>query len=572
MDVTRQTFYSSLPSLLETIADAEFVAIDFELSGIPPKGFKDSQASKNRQRGMPALQERYEENKVAAEKYHVMQMGITCVVENIHKGAYVVLPYNFNLKPGVDKGMRISRDSTYSNDAMDFLEEYGFDREAARKTGIHYLSRAEEARERQLNVQLQDKARFAHVQPKPNDTKSLELLKRLREEIRAWTDQKPPKPDFLNFAPIGHNQPPYPDKGLNSYQKLLVHQCIRKEYPDLVSTAQSGFIQIVAYDKEREDAKQQHRIRIFEERLTQQIGLRWLVEAVRGGDLSAINPDSFNQGGEVRQESANAKLIRLRKQLWGRSTVLVGHNLFMDLIYFYACFFGPLPDKVEDFQRVIHELFPRIIDTKYLATHDDPDLEDSELGQLDEQLSKQEAPKIELHLAHPKYAEEKGKISHEAGFDSYVTARLFLRLAVDLETSGKYIEELNEAFYTPPEMGTLVDYEGLAEQLQAIEETSSKSSSQPSSNRASGRTMFSHATKFDLLEDDGLPVDGDTIFARPLEAKKKLEPKAELKDEVDNETGKRLPAWDSDFWKVYGNKVRVYGTVEGVCKLGSWPQ
>lgn len=32
---------------------------------------------------------------------------------------------------------------------------------------------------------------------------------------------------------------------------------------------------------------------------------------------------------------------------------------------------------------------------------------------------------------------------------------------------------------------------------------------------------------------------------------------------------KLLPPWDTDFWRVYGNKLRVFGTVEEVCDLTS---
>lgn len=83
MDVTRRTFPSQLPAIISAIADAHFVAIDLELSGIPT-----SQANKLRayDGGRPSLQERYEENKKAAEKYQILQLGITCVGENLNRG------------------------------------------------------------------------------------------------------------------------------------------------------------------------------------------------------------------------------------------------------------------------------------------------------------------------------------------------------------------------------------------------------------------------------------------------------------------------------------------------------
>ncbi|KAL8815552.1 MAG: hypothetical protein Q9223_005314 [Gallowayella weberi] len=600
MDVPGLAFNSALPSLVTVIADAAFVAIDFELSGIPPKSYKDQKAPRDRSSGKPSLQERYDEYKLAAEKYHILQMGITCVGENNYRGEYVLRPYNFNLKPGVDKGMNISRDSTYSNDAMDFLEEHGFDREAARKTGIHYLSRAEEARERCLNAESQVKASFTDVQPSANDTKSWELLKRLREEVNAWMTKKPPKPDHLNFAPIGHDKPPFPDQGLNNFQRFLVHQCIRKEYPELVTFKQAGFIQIAAYDKDREDARKEYRARVFEERLAKQVGLRWLVEAVHGGDLSKINPDSFIRGAGARELSVISEFTKLQKQLLGCSTVLVGHNVFMDLIYFYACFFGPLPTKVESFQLIINQLFPRIIDTKYLATYHDPYLHSSELSNLDERLSKNTEPKIGiqyifqliysfsliqqtvLHPSHPKY--DSAKPFHEAGYDSYMTARVFLRLAIELETSAPHLDDppspINQASSSPPEMGVLIDHHDVSANLQAAaaaaDDISSKSSSQPSSGSGSGsgsastvpRPTFSHPTKFDLLGD--LSCEEIETLALGVRAR---EPGLKPADvDLGRDAPRRLPAWESDFWKVFGNKLRVNGTVEEVCCLGGWPQ
>jgi len=163
-------------------------------------------------------------------------------------------------------------------------------------------------------------------------------------------------------------------RGLNNYQKRLVHQLVRAEFPKLVTVSRPTFIQIVAYDAEREDATRQSKTTRFEEQLSRQIGLRWLVEAMVGGDLSGIDARKLARTttGEpkfVDLRAIEGHLVALKEQLKGRRTVLVGHNLFTDLLYFYRCFFGQLPNRVEDFQKTIHSLFPLIIDTKYLATH-----------------------------------------------------------------------------------------------------------------------------------------------------------------------------------------------------------
>lgn len=279
--------------------------------------------------------------------------------------------------------------------------------------GVNYFSRAEEAAARFRATQRQDTTSVGAIHIRAEDTVSLDLMRRLREEVNGWknratvrpdqnvmghelTTHLQPEPDFLNFAASSSAQALHPERGLNSFQRRLVHQYIQTEHPDLVTITRPGFIQIVPYDREREDAQQKSRARMFEEKLTRQIGLRWPIEAICGGDLSAINSHSFFTTQKARQEKIAADFVQVREQLKGNSTVLAGHNLFLDLIYFYACFFGPLPDQVEDFQRTIHELFPRIIDTKYLATHnvEHPALARSSLEELEERLSMQEEPVI----------------------------------------------------------------------------------------------------------------------------------------------------------------------------------
>jgi len=86
---------------------------------------------------------------------------------------------------------------------------------------------------------------------------------------------------------------------------------------------------------------------------------------------------------------------RTQERLRTHQPVLVGHNMFTDLVYFYRSFVGPLPDTLEEFCEAIHELFPQIVDTKYLATHAEGDLNASPtLQEIAEKLEKQPLPDI----------------------------------------------------------------------------------------------------------------------------------------------------------------------------------
>ena len=79
-----------------------------------------------------------------------------------------------------------------------------------------------------------------------------------------------------------------------------------------------------------------------------------------------------------------------------KGTILVGHNIFLDLVYFLNCFFGGLPERVEDFQNIVAQLCPLVFDTKYLADkiNDNSPLYKSSLNDIDQELSKLPTPAI----------------------------------------------------------------------------------------------------------------------------------------------------------------------------------
>lgn len=47
---------------------------------------------------------------------------------------------------------------------------------------------------------------------------------------------------------------------------------------------------------------------------------------------------------------------------------LVGHNLYLDLLYIYNTFIGPLPEDYMEFKKFVHSLYPAIYDTRYISS------------------------------------------------------------------------------------------------------------------------------------------------------------------------------------------------------------
>ena len=160
-------------------------------------------------------------------------------------------------------------------------------------------------------------------------------------------------------------------------------------------------MQIKPRDEEEQTAIREALHQRLDTTISAQVGFRWIAEAMAGGDLSGLEPGQKPHGIEGEPGTKSTKeyqkrFIQIRNGLENRKNVLIGHNCFMDLVFFYKQFFGELPDTAKEFQRQIHELFPTVIDTKYLATRDHGRWRSSQLWQIDEALESQAKPVIGL--------------------------------------------------------------------------------------------------------------------------------------------------------------------------------
>ena len=321
------------------------------------------------------------------------------------------------------------------------------------------------------------------------------------------------------------------------------------------------------------------------------------------GDLTGLDPSIFLPFMEGQQEDVIQWVINLKASLKEKSTFLIWHNIFTDLMYFHKCFFGNLPDKVEDFQRVIHELFPLVIDTKYLATHNrnNPSMANSSLEQLKADLDVlrfEKTPIVRVHEDHNNYLSKAA--AHEAGFDSYLTAEVLIRLSTKLEAAGMYVDGplsppdpvvrsvppldatldstlaiASDEDYFTPEQGVLIDRSHdiskrasdsssggvpLVKNLTLYENTpplmtprtQKKATNRVRLSKSEQKTDgFAHVGMYEALRDLPSNMDGSA-------------------ESLEGEVGPphvMMPPFESHFWEVYGNKLRVNGTVEGVCHL-----
>jgi poly(A)-specific ribonuclease len=211
-----------------------------------------------------------------------------------------------------------------------------------------------------------------------------------------------------------------------------------------VSFPKGNSIVIKKFDEAKEALKLEQKKKDRKERIQRQVGFRYIVDAMLGR-LHNIDLMKFakNERGDAimfDRGHVSARFNRAKHWLENRRPVLVGHNLFMDLMYFYRTFIGPLPDTVIEFSEKIHKLFPMVVDTKYMATHLCGNINPtSSLTEIETSLRLQPSPRIHMHKLHSKYAEQEA--FHEAGYDSYLTARVMILLSAKLEAAGSYVRE-----------------------------------------------------------------------------------------------------------------------------------
>jgi poly(A)-specific ribonuclease len=330
--------------------------------------------------------------------------------------------------------------------AVSFLLKNKFRFDLPFSDGIAYLSRKEEAQIRaSWAVRDAERAALEDMVLKVDDKP---LIDHIHRSVQNWLSQPlVEREDYLNIPHTTEERPriKHLPAALSRYQIRLTHQIIRKDYIDLKTLGRDGFVRITIRN-EREDEEQklrqeQHR----EQDVIQAIEFRWVIEALCGGDISKIPERCFLAAlpGESKPNDDDAPYRRfvdnLQRKLSTRRRVLFGHNCFTDLIYLYACFIGEPPEKVEDFQELIHRLFPAVVDTKYLASLVNKLKFSSNLQALEKEMRVEEVPHVEVPAAFDRYVY--GEHFHEAGFDSFMTAKIAVKLSAKLERE----ERLREA-------------------------------------------------------------------------------------------------------------------------------
>lgn len=656
MDIQRDRFGHEAIRLLQDIADSHFIAFDFEFSGI---------AERNKERtGKPTLQERYEETRLSVHEYQPLQIGLTIAKLDEREGRYVLEPYNFDLSPlPLLRERQFTRKWSMNSGAVSFLQRNGFDFGKQMLYGVPYLSLQEETVAR---TKMTADARRNDMVLKPDDQI---LVNHIRDSIAVWQSQ--PVSEREEFLNIPHNSPEGIPDSLNAYQRRLVHQIIQNEFPGMKSQGMGHFIQVTNPTSEQQATQSQLEEGLRERDLSRAIGFRWIIDGIIGRDLSKLPDDYLQPVVPALPKDSDAQDIELpmkafvqdlNHKLQARRKVLIGHNCLTDIMFLYRMAVGDLPPTIEEFRDRVHDMFPAIIDTKFVSNCFSEKYGRLSLGEVASDLATDESlPALFLPNRFDRYAQT--AFLHEAGYDSYITAKVAIQMATKLHMNGsarkkdhdrqqQEVEQAAAVASSLPEFGVQDGYTTAAETMDTASETSTSDTSKtltgtiksffmpqtqtqpqsptqrsvesnasahaktdstnsitsnpstptnnntnPSSviavkqtvadsptsttNRqprpinwrdesavAEVRSAFASTSIYDALGNDNDSMPGERTPVPDKDEGATEESEQAKMDRMVKE-GKMMPRWHEEgaFWEIYGNRLQVNGTKEGVLKL-----
>uniref|UniRef100_A0A2I3SAJ4 Poly(A)-specific ribonuclease PARN n=2 Tax=Pan TaxID=9596 RepID=A0A2I3SAJ4_PANTR len=283
--------------------------------------------------------------------------------------------------------------------SIDFLASQGFDFNKVFRNGIPYLNQEEE---RQLREQYDEKRSQANgagalSYVSPNTSKCPVTIP---EDQKKFIDQVVEKIEDLLQSEENKNLDLEPCTG---FQRKLIYQTLSWKYPKgihvetLETEKKERYIVISKVDEEERKRREQQKHAKEQEELNDAVGFSRVIHAIA------------NSG----------KLV-------------IGHNMLLDVMHTVHQFYCPLPADLSEFKEMTTCVFPRLLDTKLMAsTQPFKDIiNNTSLAELEKRLKETpfNPPKVESAEGFPSYDTASEQL-HEAGYDAYITGLCFISMA-----------------------------------------------------------------------------------------------------------------------------------------------
>ncbi|KAM9314934.1 poly(A)-specific ribonuclease PARN isoform 1-T1 [Pholidichthys leucotaenia] len=394
MEVTRKNYKESLSTVYSAIEEADFLAIDGEFSGI-----SDGPNVSALTNGLDTPEERYTKLKKHSMDFLLFQFGLCTLKYDQTKSKYIIKPFNFYVFPKPFN--RTSPDIKFicQSSSIDFLASQGFDFNKVFCHGIPYLNQEEEA---QLREQTEER-RNQHA----NGVGTQSFIS--QSSSKGPTHVPDEHKDFINKvvekveALFSNSEKTLDLEPCTGFQRKLIYQMLNWKFPkglhvETVETEKKErFIQISKVDEEEKKKREQEKLEREQEELNDAVGFSRVIHAI----------------------SKSGKLV-------------VGHNMLLDVMHTIHQFYCPLPEDLQDFKEVTKCVFPRLLDTKLMASTQ-PFKElitNTSLAELEKRLKETpfKSPQVETAEGFPSYDTAQEQL-HEAGYDAYITGLCFISMA-----------------------------------------------------------------------------------------------------------------------------------------------
>ncbi|XP_053712564.1 poly(A)-specific ribonuclease PARN [Synchiropus splendidus] len=393
MEVTRTNFKECLNTVYAAIEEADFLAIDGEFSGI-----SDGPNVSALTNGLDTPEERYTKLKKHSMDFLLFQFGLCTFKYDQKESKYVTKTFNFYIFPKPFN--RTSPDIKFicQSSSIDFLASQGFDFNKVFCHGIPYLNQEEEAQlreqaEERRNQQANGVGTPSFISPSSKGPANVP------EEHKEFINKVVGKIEAL-FTSAEKTVDLEPCTG---FQRKLIYQTLNWKFPkgihvETVETEKKErYIQVSKVDDEERKKIEQQKLEKEQEELNDAVGFSRVIHAI----------------------SKSSKLV-------------VGHNMLLDVMHTIHQFCCPLPEDLQDFKEVTMCIFPRLLDTKLMASTQ-PFKElitNTSLAELEKQLKECpfKPPEVEAAEGFPSYTTAQEQL-HEAGYDAYITGLCFISMA-----------------------------------------------------------------------------------------------------------------------------------------------
>nr|APX61427.1 PARN [Nicotiana benthamiana] len=400
-NVTKSNFESALNDLRGLVRDADFVAVDLEMTGVTSAPWRDSF-------DFDRYDIRYLKVKDSAEKFAVVQFGICPFRWDTHKKSFLAHPHNFYIFPrqeipGISYLSRSQEEEALEHLSSTFMDEsldsvYGLREDAefplVRMADVLFAER------------MKNTIREWHASLLSKGSSS--------SEIKQMSTDPNQRFQMVFFK----TRPALALSGFTSRQLRVIKAVTKKHFKDLAYIRVAGEAtspqQLIVYTDSNDDKDR-------------------LMKEVKEG---------LCKEAEIKVKSA-VGFRHVIDLLSSERKLIVGHNCFLDMAHIYSKFIGPLPLTAEDYVSSIQKYFPCIIDTKILLNANGvfqqrvnksstslsrafvsicPQIA---LGVKTSGLADRPCVEVEVQVDEKRSLNWNSGSKHEAGYDAFMTGCVF---------------------------------------------------------------------------------------------------------------------------------------------------